>query len=113
MKLLTWLHIRWRIKTLQSLRSRQDDYNGIWENYTLTTGDIIVEAVYSPVEYSVVFKADGKEVGTTKYTVEDKDIVEPSVPVKDGYTGYGRIILSRQKYTVNAIYTPLNIKSPS
>ena len=84
----------------------KDDYNGTWENYTLTTGDIIVEAVYSPVEYSVVFKADGKEVDTVKYTVEDKDIVEPFVPVKDGYTGvWEDYTIIRGDITVNAVYS--------
>ena len=89
----------------------KDDYNGIWENYTLTTGDVTVEAVYKPVEYFVVFKADGKEVGTAKYTVEDKDIVEPSVPVKDGYTGvWEDYTLTTGNITVNAVYTPIEYK---
>ncbi len=86
----------------------KDDYNGIWENYTLTTGDVTVEAVYTPVEYSVIFKADGKEVGIVKYTVEDKDIVEPSVPTKVGYIGvWEEYVVTRGDITVNAKYTPI------
>lgn len=86
----------------------KDDYNGVWENYTLTTGDIIVEAVYTPVEYSIIFKADGKEVDTVKYTVEDKDIIEPAVPVKDGYTGeWEDYTVIRGNIIVNAEYTAI------
>ena len=29
----------------------KDGYTGEWENYTLTTGNIIVSAVYTPIEY--------------------------------------------------------------
>lgn len=84
----------------------KDDYIGKWENYALSFGDITVEAVYTPVEYSITFKADGKEVDTVKYTVEDKDITEPSVPMKDGYTGkWEDYSVTRGNITVNAEYT--------
>ena len=86
----------------------KDDYSGTWENYTLTTGDITVEAVYTPMEYSIVFKADGKDVDTIKYTVEDKNIVEPSVPVKVGYTGeWENYAVTSGNLTVNAVYTTI------
>ena len=86
----------------------KDDYSGTWENYTLTTGDITVEAVYTPMEYSIVFKADGKDVDTVKYTVEDKNIVEPSVPVKVGYTGeWENYAVTSGNLTVNAVYTAI------
>ena len=86
----------------------KDDYNGVWENYTLTTGNITVEAVYMPVEYSIIFKADGKEVDTVKYTVEDKDIIEPAVPLKDGYTGeWEDYTVIRGNIIVNAEYTAI------
>ena len=84
------------------------DYNGAWENYTLITGDISVEAVYTPVEYSITFKADGEEVDIVKYTVEDKDIIEPAVPLKDGYTGvWEDYTVTRGNIIVNAEYTAI------
>ena len=86
----------------------KDGYTGEWEDYTLTTGDITVNALYMPIEYIVAFKADGKTVGSQVYTVEDKTIFEPEVPVKEGYTGtWEDYALITGNVTVNAIYTPI------
>ena len=34
-------------------------YTGVWETYSLKTGDMTVNAVYTPIEYTVTFVADG------------------------------------------------------
>ena len=34
-------------------------YNGAWEDYELNGGDVTVNAIYTPIEYSVTFKAQG------------------------------------------------------
>ena len=83
-------------------------YIGVWENYTLTTGNITVNAVYTPIEYTVTFIADGESVGTDTYTVEDTEIAEPSVPEKAGYIGvWENYTLTTGNITVNAVYTPI------
>ena len=83
-------------------------YEGEWEVYTLTTGDVTVNAVYTPVEYTVTFMADGKEAGSVTYTVENKDITEPPVPEKEGYTGeWEEYRLSAESIIVHAVYTPI------
>ena len=83
-------------------------YEGEWEDYTLTTGDVTVNAVYTPVEYTVTFMADGKEAGSVTYTVENKDITEPPVPEKEGYTGeWEEYRLSAESIIVHAVYTPI------
>ena len=63
-------------------------YTGVWESYTLTTGDVVVNAVYTPVEYTVVFKINGVQVGQTqKYTIENQNITVPNTPeVPQGYS---------------------------
>lgn len=47
----------------------------------------MVNAKYTAIAYTVTFKADGKTVDTQTYTVENKNITEPKVPEKEGYTG--------------------------
>ncbi len=81
-------------------------YTGIWEQYTLTTGNVTVNAVYTPVTYAVTFKADNGVVDTLTYTVENKNITEPDVPCKTGYTGvWESYSLKTGNITVNAVYT--------
>ena len=84
-------------------------YTGEWEVYTLTTGDVEVNAVYTPIVYNVIFKADDVQVGNTlTYTVENKEIVVPAVPEKAGYTGeWEAYTLTTGDVTVNAVYTPI------
>jgi hypothetical protein len=61
-------------------------------------------------EYMVTFIADGATVGTATYTVEDKDIEEPAVPEKEGYTGVWETYeLTTGDITVNAVYTEIEI----
>jgi len=81
-------------------------YSGTWEDYTLTTGDVTVYAVYDPIEYTVTFKADNVVVETQKYTVENKNVTAPVVPAKIGYTGiWQQYTLNYGDKTVRAEYT--------
>lgn len=57
--------------------------------------------------YTVVFIADGKTVGTAKYTAENTTITEPAIPEKEGYTGeWEEYTLAVGDRTIEAIYTP-------
>ena len=81
-------------------------YTGAWEAYTLTTGDITVNAVYTAITYTVTFKADGVVVTTLTYTVENNTITEPSVPEKEGYEGkWAAYTLNGGDKVVEAVYT--------
>ena len=83
-------------------------YTGVWETYSLKTGDMTVNAVYTPIEYTVTFVADGATVGTAVYTVENRDITEPLVPEKTGYYAeWENYTLTAGNVTVNAVYTPV------
>lgn len=80
-------------------------YVGSWEQYTLTTGDITVNAVYTHVSYSITFIADGAIVDKQTIAVNDKNIVEPEVPVKEGYTGsWEQYFITNEDITVHAVY---------
>lgn len=81
-------------------------YDGAWEEKTLTTGNITVNAVYTPIDYTITFVADGQTVDTRTFTVESKNISEPQVPVKTGYNGkWESYSLLTGNVTVNAVYT--------
>ena len=83
-------------------------YTAAWETYSLTTGNLTVNAVYTPIEYTVTFVADGETVDTALYTVENRDIEEPPVPAKPGYSAeWENYILTAGNVTVNAVYTPV------
>ncbi len=67
-----------------------------------------VDAVYTPLEYTVTFAADGKTVGEETYTVEDKHVEEPALPQKEGYNGaWEAYELNCADVTVNAVYTAI------
>ena len=87
----------------------KEGYGGKWEPYTLDGGNKEVNAVYTPIEYTITFKADGEQVGeAVKYTVESETISEPDVPAKDYYTGvWETYTLDGGDKTVNVVYTPI------
>ena len=82
-------------------------YNGAWEEYELNCENIVVNAVYTVIPYTVTFKSDGKQVGEVlTYTVENKQITEPAVPAKVGYNGaWEEYELNCENIVVNAVYT--------
>lgn len=83
-------------------------YTGEWESFNLLGQNIIVNAVYTPITYTVTFKADGVEVGIREFTVENGEISQPDVPLKKGYIAkWESYILGTKNITVEAIYTPI------
>ncbi len=55
--------------------------------------------------YYAVFKADGKEVASLPYTIDTGSIDEPTVPVKDNYTGaWPQYELKAGGVEINAVY---------
>lgn len=63
-------------------------YEGVWEDFEPENNQTqIVNAKYTAITYTVTFKADGKTVDKQTYTVENKNVTEPKVPEKEGYTG--------------------------
>ncbi len=82
-------------------------YTGKWEAYTLAAGGITVNAVYTPIEYTARFIANGELVADIAYTMETVSITEPEVPEKAGYIGaWGDYALTAGGITVKAVYTP-------
>ena len=86
----------------------KEGYTGEWEEFYLSSGDMTVNAEYTPIEYTVTFMAEGEVVGVVPYTVTTGRITEPEVPEKDGYTGeWEEYELDSKNKTVNAVYEPI------
>ena len=65
----------------------KEHYTGVWEEYTLVTGDVVVNAVYTPIDYTITFLNGEEVVETVSFNVKDNEKVAPAIPEKTGYTG--------------------------
>lgn len=63
-------------------------YTGYWAEYSLHNADIVINAVYEPIKYTLRFVADGKTISTQQFTVENRGYTVPEAPKKEGYIGY-------------------------
>ena len=65
----------------------RDYYTVDWADFAIVAGNITVNAVYTPVDYTATFfDENGSSCGTVTFNVETASIVNPAVPTKDGYT---------------------------
>lgn len=89
-------------------------YEGVWEDFEPENNQTqIVNAKYTAIKYTVTFKADGKTVDKQTYTVENKNITEPKVPEKEGYTGKWKDYnLNGGDRTVIAVYEKIGGTDP-
>lgn len=86
----------------------KNGYTGKWESFSLKGGSITVNAVYTPIIYTVTFKSGDETLETKEFTVESKSIVEPGVPSVKGYKGeWEKYALGTENITVSAVYTPI------
>ena len=62
-------------------------YTAEWQDFAIVAGNITVNAVYTPVDYTATFfDENGSSCGTVTFNVETASVVNPAVPTKDGYT---------------------------
>ena len=89
-------------------------YEGVWEDFQPENNQTqIVNAKYTAIKYTVTFKADGKTVDKQTYTVENKNVTEPKVPEKEGYTGKWKDYnLNGGDRTVIAVYEKIGGTAP-
>ena len=89
-------------------------YEGAWEDFDPENNQTqIVNAKYTAITYTVTFKSDGKTVDKQTYTVENKNITEPKVPEKAGYTGkWKKYDLNGGDRTVIAVYEEIGGTEP-
>lgn len=89
-------------------------YEGVWEDFQPENNQTqIVNAKYTAIKYTVTFKADGKTVDKQTYTVENKNVTEPKVPEKEGYTGKWKDYnLNGGDRTVIAVYEKVGGTDP-
>ncbi len=59
----------------------------LWDEYILTTGDIVVTAEKRAIVYTIKFMDGDTQIGeTSTYTVENRDSAKPTAPTFYGYT---------------------------
>ena len=84
----------------------------VTEIATNTTGNLVLYAKWTPVEYIATFMdtLDGETVvAEIPFTVETESITPPEVPAHDGYTGeWEAFELVLGGFTVNAKYTTID-----
>jgi|GEM_PF-1270110 len=86
----------------------KNGYSGRWEDYNFSSGNITVNAIYTPNDYYVTFRASGSVVERVKYTYGATSISVPEIPEKAGYTArWGNYSLGYSDSSVDAIYTPI------
>lgn len=90
----------------------KDHYTAAWEAYELTAGDITVNAIYTPITYTITFMAGEEVVGTVDFNIEDSDKTAPAAPELTGYTAvWGEYSFSTlEDQTVSVTYTPNTYK---
>ena len=79
--------------------------------YTVTVGDLVIEARYTIITYTATFyREDGSVLATIPFTVEDEALSEiPNVPAKEHYTGvWEAYTLGAENLEIHPVYTPIN-----
>ncbi|TQS82681.1 MAG: hypothetical protein A3Q59_04155 [Methanomethylophilus alvi] len=87
----------------------KEHYAAAWEQYTLTFADITVNAIYTPMVYTVTFNDDLQNPRTVQYTVETvKAFAEPQPTPRDHYTAsWSQYTLDYRDISVDARYIPI------
>ena len=85
----------------------KEGYTAAWDSDGKNiTADTEINAVYTPIKYTVTYKTDGTVVSTQEVE-HGKDAAAPAVPAKEGYTGAwdgdGKNITKATE--INAVYT--------
>ena len=84
----------------------KEHYTVVWAAYELNGGNVVVEAIYTAIEYTLSFMDGETVIGTATYTVENTEITEPAVPTKEGYTSaWSSYELTGGDITVEVVYT--------
>ena len=72
----------------------------------MTTGNITIHAIYTPIIYTVTMLVDGLEWASKTYTIENYlNITLPAPPEKDGYVGCWEEVEWFIDDTVTVLYT--------
>ncbi|MBQ6266332.1 MAG: leucine-rich repeat protein [Clostridia bacterium] len=67
---------------------KKEGHTGAWPTYTLPAHDITIEAVYTPIEYTITYLVDEQSIGSSTIPYGGP-IWQPRIPQKEGYTFTG------------------------
>ncbi|MDE6613093.1 MAG: leucine-rich repeat protein, partial [Clostridia bacterium] len=86
----------------------KDGYNAVWEQYELKPCDTVINAVYTPIDYTITFIADGKIVSVQTFNAENMCVIPPPIENKYGFEGaWENYYLEFRDIVVNAVYIPI------
>ena len=84
-----------------------EGYSGVWSKYEIVPGGMTIPAVYTPVDYTAIFIADGVKIYETTFNVETKELIVPEIPEKTGYIcEWETYSIAPHDITITAVYTP-------
>lgn len=91
---------------IPQISSGSEYYTVAWEEFSLDGGDKTVRAIWTPTEFTAVFKADGKIVAEVSFTIETEKLECPAIPLKEGYeiVGWDISEFPKGNAEINAIY---------
>lgn len=65
----------------------KDHYNWQWDEHEIIADNLTINGAYIPIKYKAIFVADDVTVAIVEFDVENRTIINPDVPEKEGYTG--------------------------
>lgn len=89
-----------------------EHYDWVWDEHSIQANDITVDGGYAPTIYTATFIANGETVSVQQFSVEDKTVISPEIPPREGYTSnWQDYQIELVDFTVNAVYTPIKYKA--
>ncbi len=91
---------------------QKEGYTSRWSSYSLSGGDVTVNAVYSPITYYATFTIGSDKVAQVPFTVETKEIKAPDAPRKDGYhVEWSSHTVQARSFEISGKYVPTTYKA--
>lgn len=86
----------------------KEGYDGYWNEFDFELNDIVVNSVYTPINYTATFITDGAIVATKTFNIENMNVIAPPIVLKTGYIAkWEDFIVGLKNFEVQAVYTPL------
>ncbi|MDE5721223.1 MAG: leucine-rich repeat protein [Clostridia bacterium] len=87
---------------------QKEGYIAAWEEYKLSSCNLVINAVYTPINYTITFIDDGKIVSIQTFNAENMFVIPPPLENKyDFECAWESYSLGFRNIIVNAVYVPI------